>query len=478
MLKSFLPILMLALTLGLNTGARADDTHAIDITNGNGLTILSTNTINSRTLDVTFATWALPFPATVRIVVPNGYASSNRRYPVIYLLHGGGGTHVDWTNMGASNATSNTPVILIQPDGGKGSWYADALVPGADGLPRWETYIITQLLPWVDAHLRTLGNRNGRAIAGLSMGGYGAMSYASRHPDLFISASAYSGAVDTRAPLIANWIGVSPVIDVRLPYSIFGAYPLDTDLRLAHNPWNLAANLRSLRHIALYYGNGNAGPLDNVDHNIPSPVSNFMGWIQEDQVHYMNVNLHNRLNQLGIGHENHAYGNGMHSGGYWARDFREDLPGIMTAFANAAAGNAIINGDFEANGGKAPWVCVNTCGTDYGIGLAQSGQGNGWARNTSGWNDIHQTIAVTPNHSYHLSGWIRTSNNAHAGFFGARTTSGQVINEAQFGNSLNGYTQLNVDFNSGNNSQVDIYAGIWAAGDTWVQVDNVAVTPN
>jgi S-formylglutathione hydrolase FrmB len=476
------PLSRLLCTLLLGSGlvatAHATDVDAVNIADGNGLHVVSAQAVDNRTTDITFATANLPFTATVRVVVPDGYADSGQRYPVLYLLHGGGGTHVDWTNLGAEQVTANQPVILIQPDGGKGSWYADALVPGADGLPRWETYITTQLIPWVDAHLRTEAYRNGRAIAGLSMGGYGAMSYAARHPNLFVSASAFSGAVDTSDALVANWIGVSPIIDVRLPYSIFGPYPADTALRQAHNPTNLAANLRGI-HLAFYYGNGNAGPLDNVPTNIPPVVANFMGWIQENQVYQMNVNMDNRLNALGIAHDEHYYGNGMHAGPYWARDFQQEFPVIMATFANPPApGNAVVDGDFEA-ADMGPWVCVNSCGTDHGAGLSQSGQGNGWARNWTGWNDIHQTVQVAANTPYHLSGWVRTSGNHHDGFFGVRTTSGTVIGEAHFGNSLNGYTHLTVDINTGSNTQVDVYAGVWGAwSDTWMQVDNVSLTPN
>src|SRR3954451_25262440 len=80
-----------------------------------------------------------------------------------------------------------------------------------------------QLVPWIDAHYRTIGKRSGRATAGLSMGGNGAMSYASRHPDLFVSASSLSGAVDTNSP------GVQPVTQAsglsdgsHTPGAIFG----------------------------------------------------------------------------------------------------------------------------------------------------------------------------------------------------------------------------------------------------------------
>src|SRR5438128_1855963 len=61
----------------------------------------------------------------------------------------------------------------------------------------WETYHMRELIPWIDSHYPTVADRSGRAIAGLSMGGFGAMTYAAKHPDLFAAAGSFSGAVDT-----------------------------------------------------------------------------------------------------------------------------------------------------------------------------------------------------------------------------------------------------------------------------------------
>jgi len=437
--------------------------------------VVSSAAVNNRILDVNVTSGALTVLATLRVMLPDGYAANpNRRYPVLYLLHGGGGTHTDWTNLGAEQTTAGLPVIIVQPDGGKGSWFADAVVPGLDGLPRWETFEINQVIPWIDANFRTLGTRNGRAIAGLSMGGYGAMSYAARHPDLFVSASAFSGAVDTSGPIVANWIGVSPLIDVRLPSSIFGVFPLDTNERQAHNPTNLAANLCGM-HLAFYFGNGQAGPLDNAAD--PNPVNQFMNWIQEDQVHNMNVAMDQKLDALGIPHDIHAYGNGQHTSGYWARGLREEMPAIMATFNNPPTpGNVIADAGFE-EAGKGPWVCVNSCGVDHYAGNSRNGNGNGWARNRLGWNDVHQTVQVAANTNYRLTGWVRTSTNSYNGFFGVRTTNGTVIGERQF-TRLNGYTQLTVNVNTGNNTSIDVYGGVWAnGGDVWMQMDDVSLTP-
>lgn len=94
------------------------------------------------------------------------------------------------------------------PDGGKGGFYTDWCINGAGGQPKWETYLVDQLLPWIDDHYPTMASRSERAVAGLSMGGFGALSYAARHPDLFASASSFSGAIDTNVPAGAGPHGI------------------------------------------------------------------------------------------------------------------------------------------------------------------------------------------------------------------------------------------------------------------------------
>ena len=122
--------------------------------------------------------------------------------------------------------------------------------------------------------------------------------------------------------------------------------------------------------------------------------------------------------------------------------------------------------------------CSGQCGVDQGLGNAHSGANNGWVRNTTGWNDVDQTVPVTPNTEYTLTGWLRTSSDNNAGYFGVRTTSGTVIGEDEY-NSLRGYTQVTVNLDSGNNRVVVVYGGLWAQNqDTWMQMDDVFLTPS
>ncbi|MBN9618984.1 MAG: DUF4185 domain-containing protein [Actinobacteria bacterium] len=137
--------------------------------------------------------------------------------------------------------------------------------------------------------------------------------------------------------------------------------------------------------------------------------------------------------------------------------------------------NAVSDGGFES--ATSPWQCLGQCGIDSNGSNQHSGVGNGWVRNDTGWNDIHQTVSVQPNTTYQLSGWLRTSDNSDNGFFGLRTTGGTVLGEAHYTN-LYGYQHVTVDVNTGANSSVVVYGGVWTNdGDIWLQIDDVTLFP-
>src|SRR5438876_9887881 len=156
---------------------------------------------------------AVPVPAglivpdsTVRILPPADYATTRARYPVLYLRHGAGDTYKTWTEQAdVQEFSAQFPLIIVMPDAGHDSeagWYSD----WADGSRQWETFHTHVLVLYVDSHFRTLGRAH-RAVAGLSMGGFGAMSYAARHRGLFRAAASFSGAVDTRYVEPASGVG-------------------------------------------------------------------------------------------------------------------------------------------------------------------------------------------------------------------------------------------------------------------------------
>jgi len=142
--------------------------------------------------------------------------------------------------------------------------------------------------------------------------------------------------------------------------------------------------------------------------------------------------------------------------------------------------NLVSNPSFEradaiGDGTGGTWACTPNCGIDTAPASSFSGDHHAFVRYNTGWRNIWQDVAVQPNTSYRLTGWVRTSVNSDAGFFGARTTSRDVISEAHFV-SLGPWTKLTVDFDSGSLDTVQVFAGVWTnSGDIWLQVDDVAV---
>lgn len=134
---------------------------------------------------------SLPAPRSATVVLPAGYHQSARRYPVLYLLHGHDGGHLNWmqrTNLLAY--TARLPLIIVLPDAGN-SWYTNNAARPEE---RFEEYVARDVPAWVDAQFRTLTYREARYVAGLSMGGYGALKLGLKYPGRFSLAGSFSGA--------------------------------------------------------------------------------------------------------------------------------------------------------------------------------------------------------------------------------------------------------------------------------------------
>jgi enterochelin esterase-like enzyme len=132
------------------------------------------------------------------VYLPPDYASSARRYPVVYLLHGYTDDESGWIQFGEVDLAADRaiaereipPMIIVMPDAGVTFYVNDAA-----GKVRYEDMFVKELIPFVDKTYRTRAAREFRGVAGLSMGGWGTLVYALRHPDLFSAAAAFSAAV-------------------------------------------------------------------------------------------------------------------------------------------------------------------------------------------------------------------------------------------------------------------------------------------
>lgn len=125
------------------------------------------------------------------IILPKDYFRTDERYKVIFLLHGFNGDHTDWVNRtGLVQYLSNYSFVVVTPDADNG-WYTNSpFVKNRN----YEDYIIKELIPYVEKRYRVISTKHGRVIAGLSMGGYGAIKLAMKYPHLFFYAGSFSGA--------------------------------------------------------------------------------------------------------------------------------------------------------------------------------------------------------------------------------------------------------------------------------------------
>jgi putative tributyrin esterase len=128
-----------------------------------------------------------------RVILPKNYAANKTdKFPVLYLLHGLTGHFDNWTDKSKLREyASNYNYIIVTPEGNDG-WYTDsASVPN----DKYESYLVQELIPEIDARFRTLADREHRAIAGLSMGGYGSLKFGLKYPEKTVLVGSFSGAL-------------------------------------------------------------------------------------------------------------------------------------------------------------------------------------------------------------------------------------------------------------------------------------------
>ena len=243
----------------------------------------------------TIAVYSPSMKKTLKAAIsfPSGYEKGESRYPVVYLLHGGSGAYSDWyqkvTEKGIVNQLAEEhKVLIVTPGVGPASYYYDS--PLLDSV-RYETYMIQELIPFIDKNYRTLAQKESRAITGLSMGGHGAITLAAKHPTLFIAAGSMSGVMN-----------------------------IDTDL------WKVGEDFRSLRkkgQIEMLGPINYQGPLFNpytavglVDQLKSQKVSLIIDCGVDDFLIETNRQMHSLLMEKKVAHE-YIERPGAHTWNYW-----------------------------------------------------------------------------------------------------------------------------------------------------------------
>ncbi|MGH8916921.1 MAG: alpha/beta hydrolase [Actinomycetes bacterium] len=308
-------------------------------TDADGIHVVSARQLDAREYDVTIVPAALGRPVDVRVLVPADYGQRpTAHFPSLYLYHGTSGRASDWVTMGDAEATTaGRDLIVVMPDAGfngdGGGWFTNWVdTQTALGPSQWETFDIAELVPWVDHNLRTVATRAGRAIAGLSQGGFGSTTYAARHPDMFLSAGSFSGAPDIDYnPAVAAGAtviieGTAFGLDGVEPQAMFGSRATDEINWQGHDPAQLATNLRAVS-LWLYTATGAPGPLDPPT---PNPAASAI----EAATHGSTISFVQRLQAVGVAYHLDDYVYGTHTWPYWARDLRWYIDPLMQLFAH------------------------------------------------------------------------------------------------------------------------------------------------
>lgn len=189
------------------------------------------------------------------VILPPDYRTAKTtRYPVLYLLHGLAGHYTDWvTHTNVADYAARYRMIVVMPEGNNG-WYVDsAPTRSASNAERpgdkYESYIVRELIPDIDQRYRTIQSRYGRAIAGLSMGGYGAIKYGLKYPGTFVFAGSLSGALAAATWTDADLKNYKAIYDSLPP--VFG--PSDSETRQRNDVFQLTRSLSAARIATLPY---------------------------------------------------------------------------------------------------------------------------------------------------------------------------------------------------------------------------------
>jgi S-formylglutathione hydrolase FrmB len=254
----------------------------------------------------------------VRVLLPQDYATSRRRYPVVLVLNGALGDYRQWTQKtDVVDYTRPLPAIFVFPEGGGGKdagWFSDWY----DGSFQWESWHIGSVLPYIDGRFRS--QPGARAVVGASMGANGALSYAGRHPGLFRTAVALSGWNDTQ--LGTPVTGQVAANDAAAPQDmkrVWGDQLLDADVWAAHNPTALAEQLKD---VVVFTSQGTGSYAE-------TGADAAHGGQREANLFLCMPTYLAALDRAGVDHHDLVYAGGEHSWPTFVRAMRWGFPLMM-----------------------------------------------------------------------------------------------------------------------------------------------------
>lgn len=307
--------------------------------------VLTTKHDSARVTKYTVSTPSLAMsaktPVRIDVILPTGYsAHPKRRYPVLYALPGTSNLADVWlTNIHTLQMTRTLPMIVVVPDGtynGDGGGFYTNWVDKTTsrGVANWETFHTSELVQWVDHRYRTIANRTGRAIVGISQGGFGSMSYAARHPQTYGAVASFSGAVDIYYNPVCRVgaVGLISAIMTGLnrvqPFAPFGDPLTDAANWKARDPASIVSRLKHTK-VDLYTSTGLPGKSDLTDPAVPGTVA------MEGMLHVSNLCFTQAAKAAGVAYGWHSYLQGTHAWNYADRSLADYLPRLTKFFAHA-----------------------------------------------------------------------------------------------------------------------------------------------
>ena len=276
--------------------------------------VIAEEWVADRQLDLTVESPALGKAVKVRLLVPDRW-TTKKHWPTFYLLHGCCGDYTSWTSLtDVATIPELRDVLVVMPEAGNVGWYSDWWNHGAGGAPAWETFHLKELRKLLE---HDYGAGSKRVVAGLSMGGFGALSYAARHPGMFRAAASYSGVVHPlhRPDFI---LGLQAAFGED-PLALWGDPVQQRAIWRAHDPYHLA---KALRHTPVFLasGNGQPGPLDDPTRPVDA---------LEQELWEQNLLVAERLRELRAPLVTDLYGPGTHTWPYWERELHRSLPLLL-----------------------------------------------------------------------------------------------------------------------------------------------------
>jgi S-formylglutathione hydrolase FrmB len=286
--------------------------------------VLSDVARGERLREITVHSPALGRPASLLLLTPAGFSTTSpRRWPVLMLLHGADDGPSSWTREAALvERSADLDALVVLPEAGTVGFYTDWQRPDATGSPpRWERFHLDEV-----PHVLDAGYRAGptRAVAGVSMGGYGAIVYAAKRPGMFAAAASYSGLLHITRRGMPAFIAAMLLREREQRHALWGSPRRDRARWVANDPYHLAERLRGT---ALYLSWADGRPPASDD--VPPGSGMLERWVSPTTESFVA-----RLTALGIP-ATVSHGPGAHEWPTWRRELERSWPFLVTALGCA-----------------------------------------------------------------------------------------------------------------------------------------------